>query len=533
MPMFHGLLAENGCCQTLRERLPALWLSSAEARSGSRAPIMNNAAGATSFRAFRATGRRLRVPRVNMNSNSSGIAVSSNELPGARGTGDAALPLVVIAGRPNVGKSTLFNRLCGRRTALVADTPGVTRDRKEAVVMLRGRTVRLVDTAGLDEAPPESLPGRMHASAAAGVSGADLILFVVDARAGLTPADRHFAQWLRRQGRDVLLVANKVEGRLADSAVYDTYALGLGDPVAVSAEHGDGIADLMSQIADRLPAQAAAEPSAAAPLKLAIVGRPNAGKSTLLNRLSGEERMLTGPEPGITRDAVAVTLTDPDGRRVELVDTAGLRRRARVTPGLEKMSVSAALGALKMAEVVVLAVDAVDGLHEQDLHIAQLVEREGRAIVLVLSKWDAVADRDATRRAVADRLEASLAQLKGIPVVALSGLTGAGIERLWPAVWRAHAVWNRRVPTGELNRWFERALERHPPPLVDGRRLKLRYITQAKARPPTFVVFGTRAERIPDDYARYLVNGLREACELPGVPIRLQMRGTRNPYAAG
>ncbi|MBV8615356.1 MAG: ribosome biogenesis GTPase Der [Acetobacteraceae bacterium] len=442
------------------------------------------------------------------------------------------LPVVVIAGRPNVGKSTLFNRLAGRRMALVADTPGVTRDRKEADATLRGRQVRLVDTAGLEEAAPETLPGRMHASAATAIGQADLVLLVVDARAGLTPADRHFAQWLRRQGHPVLLVANKMEGRAAESAFYDAYALGLGDPVAVSAEHGEGIAALMSEIVERLPEPVddAAE-DAGRPLRLAIVGRPNAGKSTLLNRLLGEERMLTGPEPGLTRDAVAVTLTDTEGRRVELVDTAGLRRRARVEAPLERLSVGAAIGALKMAEVVVLAVDGAEGLHDQDLQIAQLVEREGRAIVLALTKWDAVPDRAAARRAVAERLETSLAQLKGVPVVPLSALTGVGVDRLWPAVWGAYAAWNRRVSTGALNRWFEGALERHPPPLVDRRRLKLRYITQAKARPPTFVVFGTRAERVPDDYARYLVNGLREAFDLPGVPIRLQVRGTKNPYA--
>ena len=440
------------------------------------------------------------------------------------------LPVVVIAGRPNVGKSTLFNKLAGRRQAIVSDISGVTRDRKEADAMLRGRMVRLVDTAGLEEAAPESLPGRMHASSATAVGQADLVLFVIDARAGLTPTDRHFAQWLHRQDRKVLLVANKVEGRASESAFYDAYTLGLGDPAAVSAEHGEGISDLMARIAELLPEEAAEEAEADRPLKLAIVGRPNAGKSTLLNRLLGEERMLTGPEPGLTRDAVAATLTDAEGRRVELVDTAGLRRRARIDAPLEKMSVGAAIGALKMAEVVVLAVDAVAGIQDQDLHIAQLIEREGRAIVLALTKWDAVEDRNAARRMVSDRLETSLSQLKGIPVVTISALTGVGIGALWKAVWDAHAVWNHRVPTGELNRWFETALERHPPPLVDRRRLKLRYITQVKARPPTFLVFGTRAERIPDDYARYLVNGLREACELPGVPIRLQLRGTTNPY---
>ena len=355
------------------------------------------------------------------------------------------LPVVVIAGRPNVGKSTLFNRLAGRRSAIVADTPGVTRDRKESEAQLRGRWVRLVDTAGLDEAAPETLTGRMHASSATAVGQADLVVFVVDARAGLTPADRHFARWLHRLGRPVLLVANKAEGRLAESAVFDSYALGLGDPVAVSAEHGEGIAELMTEIADRLPADAPKRPDdAARPLKLAIVGRPNAGKSTLLNRLVGSERMVTGPEPGLTRDAVAVVLADPAGP-IELVDTAGLRRRARVEGGLEKLSVGAAIGALRMAEVVVLVVDAVEGLLDQDLQIAGLIEREGRACVIALNKWDAVADRAAARRAVSERLEESLAQMKGIPVVALSALTGAGMDKLLPAIRRAHEVWNTRI----------------------------------------------------------------------------------------
>jgi GTP-binding protein len=396
-----------------------------------------------------------------------------------------------------------------------------------------------VDTAGLEEAAPESLPGRMQALSGTAVASADLVVFVVDARAGLTAADRHFAQWLRRHDRPLLLVANKAEGRSAGAAVLDAYALGLGEPLAVSAEHGEGISDLMAEIADRLPPAAdtaeageLAEEEAARPLKLAIVGRPNAGKSTLLNRLLGEERMLTGPEPGLTRDAVSVLLRDADGAMIELVDTAGLRKRARVVEGLEKLSTGAAIGALKLAEVVVLVIDAVDGLHDQDLHIAQLIEREGRAAVLALNKWDAVPDRSAARRAIVERLEDSLAQMKGIELVTVSALTGAGMERLLPAVRRAHAVWNTRVSTGELNRWFEQALARHPPPLVDGRRLKLRYVTEAKARPPTFVVFGTRAERIPEDYRRYLVNSLREAFALPGVPIRLELRGTKNPFVA-
>jgi GTPase len=442
------------------------------------------------------------------------------------------LPLVVIAGRPNVGKSTLFNRLAGRRIALVADTPGVTRDRKEAEALLRGRRVRLVDTAGLEEAPPDSLAGRMRAGAGVATETADLIVFVVDARAGVTPADRHFAQWLRRQGRSVLLVANKAEGRSSRSSVLDAFELGLGEPVAVSAEHGEGISELMAEIADRLP-PAGDLPEAdddARPLKLAIVGRPNVGKSTLLNRLVGEERMLTGPEPGLTRDAVAVVLHDKDGP-IELVDTAGMRRRARIEAPLEKLSVGASIGALKLAEIVVLVVDATEGLHDQDLQIAQLIEREGRACVLAFNKWDAVADRSATRRAITERLEESLAQVKGIPVVTISALTGAGLNKLLPAVRRAHTIWNTRLPTAGLNRWFEHALARHQPPLVSGRRLKLRYITQAKARPPTFIAFGTRAEMLPEDYQRYLVNSLRETFELPGTPIRLQLRGTKNPYA--
>lgn len=456
-------------------------------------------------------------------------------LPDTERSVSAALPVVVIAGRPNVGKSTLFNRLAGKRAALVADTPGVTRDRKEAEAMLRGRQVRLIDTAGLEESAPDTLSGRMRASSATAVGLADLVVFVIDARDGVTPSDAHFAAWLRRQDRKVLLVANKVEGRAANSSVLDAYALGLGSPLAVSAEHGEGISQLMMEIADRLPPEAAPDEEADGalnrPLKLAIVGRPNAGKSTLLNRLLGQERMITGPEPGLTRDAVASILTDAEGRQIELVDTAGLRRRARIEAPLEKMSVSASLEALKMAEVVVLTIDAVLGLHDQDLQIAKLIEREGRACVIALNKWDAVTDRNATRKAVSDRLETSMAQMKGIPVVTFSAQTGASVDKLMPAVWKVYATWNTRIPTGELNRWFENALGRHQPPLVGGRRLKLRYITQAKARPPTFVAFGTRAEQMPEDYQRYLVNSLRESFDLPGTPIRLQLRGTKNPFA--
>ncbi len=438
------------------------------------------------------------------------------------------LPTVVIAGRPNVGKSTLFNKLAGRRYAIVSDKPGVTRDRKEAEAMLRGKRVRLIDTAGLEESAPDTLPGRMRASSEAAVAQADLVVFVVDARAGITPADSHFASWLRRQNRPVLLVANKAEGRAGATAAMEAYSLGLGQPLAMSAEHGDGLSDLMGEIADRLPEQDP-EVDDERPLKLAIVGRPNAGKSTLLNRLLGEERMITGPEPGLTRDAVASFLQDDIGP-IEVVDTAGMRRKARVEQALEKMSVSASIEALKMAEVVVLCIDSLEGLHEQDLQLARLIEREGRACVLALNKWDAVADRTATRRAIADRLETSMAQMKGIPVVNFSALTGFGVDKLLPTVRAVHHTWNTRVATGALNRWFEGALERHAPPLVDGRRLKLRYITQAKARPPTFIAFGTRAEQMPEDYQRYLVNHLRDEFHLPGVPIRLLLRGTKNPY---
>jgi len=441
------------------------------------------------------------------------------------------LPRVVIAGRPNTGKSTLFNRLAGQRLALVADTPGVTRDRKETETILAGTKVTLVDTAGLEEAAPDTIPGRMRASTAHAVEHADLVLFVLDARSGLLPEDRHFAAWLRRSGKPVLIVVNKAEGRGGAAAAMEAYELGLGDPVAISAEHNEGVYDLMREIADRLPAPPEDDEAAEnLPLHFAIVGRPNAGKSTLMNHLLGAPRMITGPEPGLTRDAVAADFSGPDGKLYRLVDTAGLRKRAKVDEGLERMSTSSSIEALKRAELVVLAIDATHGVEEQDLHIARLIEREGRACVIALTKWDALDDRAAAKQAALDRISISLSQMKGITLVPLSAETGEGVNKLFPAIRATYEKWNLRIPTSALNRWFEAALERFPPPLVEGRRLKLRYITQVKARPPTFALFGTRAEQVPDTYQRYLVNSLRDEFEMPGVPIRLMLRGTDNPY---
>lgn len=443
---------------------------------------------------------------------------------------DATLPRVVIAGRANVGKSSLFNRLAGRRLALVGDVPGLTRDAREAEARLAGRAVMLVDTAGLEDAPSGSLGGRMLAHAEAALRRAELILFVVDARAGVLPRDLELAQRLRRLGRPVMPVINKAEGR-GSAGAAEGWTLGFGEPLAVSAAHGEGIDALAAAIAARLAPAGEVREAEERALRLAIVGRPNAGKSTLINRLIGEDRMVTGPEPGITRDALTIPFTAADGTLFALIDTAGLRKRARVAPGAESLAAGAAIAALKRAEVVALAVDATAGIHEQDLEIGRLIAEEGRAAVLVLTKWDAVKARAAVQRAIEDRLARSLPQLKGMAVLPLSAQTGMGMTAFLPAVTEAAEIWNRRIPTASLNRWLATALARHPPPLVGGKRVKLRYITEAKARPPSFVVFGSRADDTPEEYRRYLANGLRESFALPGTPIRLSFRSAENPYA--
>jgi len=450
---------------------------------------------------------------------------------------------VAIVGRPNVGKSTLFNRLVGRRLALVDDLPGVTRDRREGEARLGDLAFTAIDTAGLEEATRDSLPGRMVAQTQAAIATADATLFVIDARAGLTPGDRTFADLVRRSGKPTILVANKSESAAGQAGALEAYALGLGDPIPVSAEHGEGLADLYDALRAALPRQTAPEaahesgPDLAAEdgsdqraIRVAVVGRPNAGKSTLINRLIGEERLLTGPEAGITRDAIAVALTWRD-RDFRMFDTAGMRRRAKVEEKLEKLSVADALRAIRFAEVVVLLIDAAHPFEEQDLRIADLVEREGRALAIAVNKWDLVESRGGELKKLSEEASYRLPQLKGVPLVAVSGLTGEGIDRLMQAIVDIHAVWNRRVPTHALNRWLEQALSQHPPPAVAGRRIKLNYITQPKARPPSFVMFSSRADAVPEAYRRYLVNGLRDAFDLGGTPIRLTLREKANPYA--
>ena len=449
---------------------------------------------------------------------------------------------VAIVGRANVGKSTLFNRLIGKRLALVDDQPGVTRDRRMGEARLGDLSFTAIDTAGIEEAATDALSARMRQQTETAIAAADAVMFLVDARAGVVPSDQAIAQLVRESGKPSILVANKSEGRAAEAGIYETYALGLGDPVAVSAEHGEGLADLYEALRAALPEQteqpdpadedAAAAPKAesARPIRVAVVGRPNAGKSTLVNRLLGEERLLTGPEAGITRDAIAVEL-DWQGRAFLMHDTAGLRRRSRVDNKLEKLSVSDALEAIRFAEVVIVLMDAAAAFEEQDLRIVDLVEREGRALVIGITKWD-LEERNAggigKLRREADR---KLQQVKGVPVVAVSGLTGEGLDRLMRAVIDVHQLWNKRVPTNPLNRWLEHAISAHPPPAVSGRRLKLNYMTQPKTRPPSFVLFCTRADAVPDAYLRYLVNGLRETFDLPGVPIRITLREKENPFA--
>lgn len=446
------------------------------------------------------------------------------------------LPRLVILGRPNVGKSTLFNRLVGRRLALVDDRPGVTRDRREGEGRLFDLAFSVVDTAGLEEAEVESLEGRMRAQSAAALRDATVVLFVVDARAGVTEGDRHFARWLREEARvPVILVANKAEGRASEPGLLEAFELGLGEPVALSAEHGEGLADLFAALAPHLPppgAGADVEPADdpdTAPLQLAIVGRPNAGKSTLINRLVGEERLLTGPEAGITRDSIRIPWRF-EGRPVDLIDTAGQRRRAKVDDRLERLAVQDADRAVDFAEVVVLLLDATRGLEAQDLRIADRVLAEGRALIVALNKWDVAEDQSRLFNGVKAALEEGLAQVKGVPLLAVSGRTGKGLDTLIRAAFAARERWSRRIPTAKLNRWFEAAIAKTPPPAPGGRRIRLRYITQARTRPPTFIVFGTRLDALPKSYERYLVNALRADLDLEGVPVRLTLRSARNPF---
>jgi GTP-binding protein len=443
----------------------------------------------------------------------------------------------VIVGRPNVGKSTLFNRLVGKKLALVDDRPGVTRDRRTGQASIGGLKFTIVDTAGLDEAPRSSLEGRMRAQTEAAIDAADVCLFLIDARAGVTPLDRHFAHALRRHAKPVILLANKAEDASAHPGLHDAFELGLGEPIAISAEHGQGLDELYHALkglaatptdAPRELVDSDSRPER--PLRLAIVGRPNVGKSTLVNSLLGEDRMLTGPEAGITRDAIASTLTFQK-KSLTVWDTTGLRRKAKVTDKLEKLSVADALRAVRFAEVVMVVVDAIRPLEKQDLQIADLAAEEGRALVIAVNKWDLVEDKHTTLSRLRREVDEKLSQVRGVRLVPVSALRHEGLDALIQTVLEAYEVWNKRVSTALLNRWLHEMTERHPPPAPAGRRIKMRYMTQAHARPPTFAIFCSNAKGVPPSYRRYLMNGLRDKFDFAGVPIRINLRQTKNPYA--
>lgn len=449
------------------------------------------------------------------------------------------LPSVAIVGRPNVGKSTLFNRLVGQRVALVDDTPGVTRDRREGEGKLGDLKFRIFDTAGFEEAGAESLAGRMRAQTESAIADADAVLFLIDARAGLLPDDKVFAQIVRKSGKRAIVVANKSEGKAGAAGALEAYALGLGDPINVSAEHGEGMGELYDALREIFPAEEEtddeeegvdeAAPKPLDTIRVAVVGRPNAGKSTLINKLIGEDRLVTGPEPGITRDSIEVPF-EYFGHKFEILDTAGMRKRAKVQEKLEKLSVGDSLRSIRFADVVVLLLDATKPFEDQDLRIADLVMREGRALVIGMNKRDLAAPAMTMGKTLREEADHWLPQAKGMPIIAMSGMHGDGLDKLMKAVIETYRVWNKRVSTAVINRFLERALAQNPPPAVSGARIKLRYMTQAKARPPSFVLFGTRIDALPESYMRYLVNGVREAFEMPGVPIRFTFRAPENPF---
>ena len=445
---------------------------------------------------------------------------------------------VALIGRPNVGKSTLFNRLVGKKLALVDDQPGVTRDRRAGDAHLGDLDFTVIDTAGLEESAETSLTGRMRAQTEAAILDSDAVIFLIDVRAGITPTDRHFASLVRRAGKPVILLANKAEGKLGMMESDEAFDLGLGDPIPFSGEHGEGLADLYEALREVFPRDEnddsdndeRDEDDIERPLRIAIVGRPNAGKSTLINQLIGEERLLTGPEAGITRDSISVEWSYR-GRPVKLYDTAGMRKRSKVEDKLEKLAVSDGLRAVKFAEVVVLLLDATIPFEKQDLAILSVIEREGRALVVGVNKWDLVAGEAGRFQRMVEDAERLISNVKGAQIIPLSGLTGSGTDQLMEACFKAAEIWSTRVSTGQINRWLEGVLEKHPPPAISGRRIKIRYATQVKARPPHFALFGSQLDGLPDSYTRYLINSLRETFNLPGTPIRLSMRTAKNPYA--